>query len=348
MEYPLVSIIIPIYNAERFLAATLDSVLAQTYKNWELILIDDGSTDQSGALCDQYAAQHPEQVSVIHQRNQGVSVARNIGMDMARGEYIAFVDADDLITPEYLQLLCSRQQETNADLVGIGSNWLEPSMKNVIHKIHFCDDVCDSEKFHIFLKKHWQFFDMVWGKLFRKSIIDKHGLEFCREITLAEDNLFNCCYVSVCNKIASMKDVAYYYCWGHDSLSQKARSYWLAVTIRKAEEYRRFAKSQRLRTVFSDEVPQLWYYFIIRSIIDHPYRFSEMRENMNLLFRDANFCSYVRNIERVNFTRLERLYMYIMSTYPHQVCALLFFTIHRIKTPLNFIRLMLRRKNSKV
>lgn len=111
MNPPLISVIIPVYNAERFLSAALDSVLAQSYKNWELILIDDGSIDQSGAICDQYAAQHPEQVSVIHQCNQGVSVARNAGLRIAQGDFIFFIDADDVIAPDCLTQLWMRQEE---------------------------------------------------------------------------------------------------------------------------------------------------------------------------------------------------------------------------------------------
>lgn len=96
MENPLITVIIPVYNVEKYLQRCLDSVIAQTYQNLEIICIDDGSTDCSGEICEQYAIKD-ERVKVFHQENQGVSAARNKGLDMASGEYIAFVDSDDYI-----------------------------------------------------------------------------------------------------------------------------------------------------------------------------------------------------------------------------------------------------------
>ena len=93
-DSPLISVIIPVYNVEKYLHRCLDSVIEQTYKNLEVILIDDGSTDHSGEICDDYAAKDVR-IHVIHQENQGVSAARNKGLDNVKGEYITFVDSDD-------------------------------------------------------------------------------------------------------------------------------------------------------------------------------------------------------------------------------------------------------------
>lgn len=93
---PLVSIIVPIYNAEKTLRRCIDSILSQTFSDWELLMIDDGSTDQSGTICDQYAIKD-KRIKVFHKKNGGVSSARNLGLDNARGEWITFVDADDQI-----------------------------------------------------------------------------------------------------------------------------------------------------------------------------------------------------------------------------------------------------------
>lgn len=128
---PLVSIIIPVYKAESFLSAAVDSVLAQTNMKRELILIDDGSTDESGAICDQYAEQHgDDSIRVIHQHNQGVCAARNGGIDVAQGEYVSFMDADDVIAPEYLQTLYLRLTETTADMSGA---WYERFQEYIRH-----------------------------------------------------------------------------------------------------------------------------------------------------------------------------------------------------------------------
>lgn len=101
---PLISVILPVYNLGEFLSPCLDSLIAQTYQNLEILLIDDGSTDGSGARCDEYAARD-SRFQVIHKENGGVSSARNLGLDMAQGEYIAFVDADDRVLPDYFEVL---------------------------------------------------------------------------------------------------------------------------------------------------------------------------------------------------------------------------------------------------
>ena len=104
MNNPLISVIIPVYNAEPFLPACLDSVLSQDYSSFEILVIDDGSTDNSAAIIDRYAAREPRIVA-LHQSNAGVSAARNRGLAEARGEYSAFVDADDRVTSSYLSHL---------------------------------------------------------------------------------------------------------------------------------------------------------------------------------------------------------------------------------------------------
>lgn len=111
----LISIIVPIYNAEKYLGECVDSILGQTYENFELILVDDGSSDNSGKICDEYAAKH-ERIKVIHKENGGVSSARNTGLDNAKGEYITFVDSDDTIDKQYLELMYKRIIETDSDM----------------------------------------------------------------------------------------------------------------------------------------------------------------------------------------------------------------------------------------
>lgn len=110
-----ISVIIPVYNVEKYLCECLDSVLAQTYTNLEIVLVDDGSTDSSGTICDKYAGKD-SRIHVIHQKNGGLSAARNAGLNMAKGEYIAFVDADDLIHPQFLELMLNGIRQSGCPL----------------------------------------------------------------------------------------------------------------------------------------------------------------------------------------------------------------------------------------
>lgn len=143
---PLVSVIIPVYNVEKYLRCCVDSVLAQTYTNLEIILIDDGSTDTSGKICDEYA-QKDERIQVIHKANGGLSDARNKGLDICKGEYIAFVDSDDYLSKVFIEIVINAMKKEQCDLLAIKDGtpfWdgkVEPVLRNNIDDYHveYCD-----------------------------------------------------------------------------------------------------------------------------------------------------------------------------------------------------------------
>lgn len=114
-ETPLVSIIVPVYQVEAYISECVESLLAQTYTNLEILLVDDGSTDSSGEICDEYAVKD-DRVRVVHQRNQGLSAARNAGMGIAKGEYLAFVDSDDVVMPGFIEILYELLRRYQADI----------------------------------------------------------------------------------------------------------------------------------------------------------------------------------------------------------------------------------------
>lgn len=113
---PLVSIIVPVYNIEKYISKCIESVLSQTFKDWELILVDDGSTDNSGKICDEYALKD-NRIKAIHKENEGVTATRDRGVKEAQGEFLFFIDGDDYITDNALELFTNKQKENDADLV---------------------------------------------------------------------------------------------------------------------------------------------------------------------------------------------------------------------------------------
>ena len=123
MNNPLISVIVPVYKVEPYLRRCLDSLVGQTYTNLEILLVDDGSPDRCGAICDEYAARD-SRITVIHQKNGGVSAARNTGLDAAKGEWLGFVDSDDWIEPEMYAALLEAAVRTGADIAVCGK-WLE-------------------------------------------------------------------------------------------------------------------------------------------------------------------------------------------------------------------------------
>ena len=163
---PLVSIIVPVYKAEQWLHRCVDSILAQTMADFELLLINDGSPDRSGEICDEYAAQD-SRVRVFHKENGGVSSARNLGLDNAQGEWISFIDADDWVEKEYLEGVT---ENLDADMILGGCRYVNG---------YFCSadkEIIEGRRIGEFMKIHSEdhFVRAVWGKLIKRSIIEKN------------------------------------------------------------------------------------------------------------------------------------------------------------------------------
>ena len=179
----LVSIIIPIYNVEEFVEKCLKSVINQTYKNVEIILIDDGSKDNSKQICDNYA-KIDNRIKVIHKKNEGVSKARNIGLDIAKGEYIAFVDADDYIEKNYIEELYNLSIETNADITICGVKD-EDYAGNIFNESNEITKKLNREEMLKELLNEKYFFSVCWAKFYKKETIA--NIRFNENMKIAED-----------------------------------------------------------------------------------------------------------------------------------------------------------------
>lgn len=196
-----ISIIIPVYNKDKYLTNILDDIHKQSFRDFECILIDDGSCDSSGKICDLYA-EKDTRFRVLHIPNGGVSHARNVGLYYATGEYITFIDADDKIHPNYLENLYCRIMQSNADMV-IGSSikiWDNSSRKEYIAAPY--DGLIDTSRlFGEFAKiqYHNGIYGYCWGKMIRRDVIQ--GILFNEKIRLAEDLDF---YLSIYPKLKTI------------------------------------------------------------------------------------------------------------------------------------------------
>lgn len=183
---PKISVIVPVYNVDKYLRRCIDSILIQGFTNFELILIDDGSIDNSSAICDEYAAKDAR-VRVFHKENGGVSLARNIGIDNAVGEWITFVDSDDWIDNNYLSSLLGDEKFDlsicNLKVEESSFNW-EVVIEEGIHYKVFIERLFEKGKFTGFP------FLGPCCKLFRKGIIDKYNIRYRENISSGEDSLF--------------------------------------------------------------------------------------------------------------------------------------------------------------
>ena len=219
----LVSVIIPVYNVEAYLCQCLNSVLNSTHSNLQVILVDDGSTDSCSSVCDTYA-DRDNRITVIHQENQGLPAARNAGVAVARGEFVAFVDSDDMISPTMIETLLWAMEHTNADIAAceytrdpetqacLPAPALE-SLK-IINGMGGCVQVFSGEPS---IRAITWTGPMVWNKLYRKQ---KIKTTFKKGCVPAEDMQFNWEYAENCSSMVIVPQALYYWRINSNSITQ--------------------------------------------------------------------------------------------------------------------------------
>lgn len=217
---PLVSIIVPVYNAKDYLKRCIDSIINQEYKNFELLLVDDGSTDGSSEICDSYG-ETDERVRVFHKENSGVSASRNLALDNARGDYIQFLDSDDWITPEATKLFVRTALEYDCDMVI--SDFYRVSGDRISHKGDIEEEglMTRQEFANIMLENPSDFYyGVLWNKFFRRRIIEDIHLRMDPNISWCEDFLFNLEYIRHASSFFALQVPVYYYVKRKGSLVQ--------------------------------------------------------------------------------------------------------------------------------
>lgn len=196
----LISVIVPIYNTEKYLSNCLDSILAQTYTDWEAILVDDGSPDNCGKICDEYAAKD-KRFKVIHQKNGGVSVARNCGIENANGEWIVFVDSDDFVTPDYIDSLF---RTTNNGEMPFGMTGMSKVSKTgeIVEKNRTATKYTlkRNECIELLFDYSNGYWGYICGKIYNKNLLSKYNIRFREGIHFNEDRLFCFEYLSFLKK----------------------------------------------------------------------------------------------------------------------------------------------------
>lgn len=235
MTNPLVSIIVPVYNAQKGLSRCLESICSQTYQELEIIVLNDGSTDDSLAICEQFRAKDPRLV-VVDKENEGVSRTRNAGLALAQGDYIQFADSDDVLDPDYTQNLVQAALEHSADLV-IAPYWMvipsnssktghaletlqeslgiEPEApKTEVHKYGFLPQGVYSREDYarrLMQQPASFYYGVLWNKLYRREIIMAHNIRCDEEFTWSEDMLFNLSYIRYAESFYAIRTPLYYY-----------------------------------------------------------------------------------------------------------------------------------------
>ena len=216
MDNPLISIIIPVYNTEKYLPACLDSILAQTYTNFEAILVDDGSKDGSGRICDEYAVKDSRFV-VVHKDNEGVAKARITAFEHSKGELITFIDSDDYVSPQYLEKLAKPIIEDDADMVSCDFYYDRDG--KIAESTGFLNGQYEGEALKDFIANHY-FYDktvrnygmtcFLCTKMIRRSFVDD-GLQNGIGLWYGEDQIGVFTMLLQCKKLSVIADRLYYY-----------------------------------------------------------------------------------------------------------------------------------------
>ena len=304
---PKVSIIVPIYNAQKTLPRCVDSILQQDYSDFELLLIDDGSKDDSGKICDEYAA-IDARVKVIHKQNSGVSDSRNLALDAAKGEYLQFLDADDWITPNATRLLLESAEQNQCDMVI--SDFYRVIGERVSHKGSIDEDgVLTREAFaNLMMENPADFYyGVLWNKLYNREIIEKNHLRMDPKISWCEDFMFNLEYIRHCQNIFVLQVPIYYYVKTKGSLVSQGMS--LTKTIKTKmmvfEYYTAFYKQVFTEEEYEKKRIQIYKYLmdvasdetVLPPMISNSKKLGEERNQGNLALGkgDSYFVEDYRN-----------------------------------------------------
>lgn len=208
---PTISLILPVYNAEAYLPTALDSILAQTFRDFEVILVNDGSADGSLDICRCYARQE-SRFLVIDTPNGGVSKSRNLALDRAQGTYLQFMDADDWLSPDAMEVLAHTAASTGADLVI--SHFYRVAGDRMAPRGHIRGErfLTRREFAEEMMKAPANFYyGVLWNKLYRRSIVESHRLRCPENVDWCEDFLFNCNYIQYIRLVAAVPQPLYYY-----------------------------------------------------------------------------------------------------------------------------------------
>lgn len=241
MEEVKVSIIVPVYKAEESIARCIEAILGQTYHNVELLLIEDGSPDNSGEICDSYA--NDPRVKVIHNTNHGVSYTRNTGLEHATGDYIAFCDSDDYYTPDHVEKNVSIALKRDSDIT-ISGYYIE-RCGDFVSSVHVQSGLLSENDIVRHFAIDNEFGGFCWNKLYKREVLQ--GVQFPDDLSILEDTYFLCSAIEHAKTIYYLAEPLYYYCDNQNSATRSMDMlYSEHDTIKYIDSYRKILADHQL------------------------------------------------------------------------------------------------------
>lgn len=309
-----VSVIVPVYQVEQYLARCIDSILAQTFEDFELILVNDGTKDGCPAIMQAYADKDAR-IRQVHKENGGLSSARNAGLDVAKGEYIAFVDSDDYIAPTLLEDAVRAAEETGAEQVLFNYQLVVDGVQKGAY-LDMTDETIDLQALGLanYFYRYWMPYrhgQEAWSKLYRRSVIEENGLRYApNNEVFAEDTLFSAMYLLHTKKIAALSKPYVYYVQRGDSLMglAKPRLAWrlMTLSVRLTEYAKACGCFEEIRNV----LPVLCY----DKLITKGIRFDPKSEDVYRAMEEYGKNSTMRGLLRALLSPMPLL-MYTLKTH---------------------------------
>ena len=308
---PKISIIVPVYNVEKFLAECLDSILSQSFEDFEVLLVNDASEDGSRDICERYASQDARIRILDNEKNLGQSMSRNYGMREARGDYVTFIDSDDLVDSNYLMKLLSVAEQEHAEVVSMGyaeyicqnEKYYKGRQINIVKGMGI---IVEDRKKRMDFMCNWGMILVPWGKLYRKDFLQRHKLHF--EKIVSEDILFSFAVLYAADKYLLLPDNLYYYRQNPDSTTRGGNIDKLRKALESAVRMHRFvnlylkrmpdieADKEMVKKIHDFFTEALWTYLFFQIAKDVPE--SEIFEMADGVFKelmpgDSEFVGYL-------------------------------------------------------
>lgn len=303
MDKPLVSLIVTVFNTERYIRECLESICNQTYRELEVIVVDDGSTDNSPSICDEYREKN-NFFTVVHKINEGVSVARNVGIDNAHGKYITFIDGDDVIEANFCKILADAADKNNADIVICDYK----SFNSINERISsFAPSLKDKQEYkrELILRTLYREYGghiknsvvsagVTWGKFYNLDFIRKENSRFIPGLVRAQDTVFWLNTVIKTDNIVHVNVPLYCYrlneqsvCGGSRYFANSEQPFGMLL-----DEYSKFIKQNNL----GDDFIQAYYCRVIEVLFWHwKHNYFNSQNKKNVILRTNEFCKLLSN-----------------------------------------------------
>lgn len=250
---PLISVIVPVYNVEKYLDKCVSSIVDQTYKNLEIILVDDGSPDNCPAMCDAWA-ERDSRIRVIHKENGGSAQARNVALEVSRGDYIAFADSDDMMNRNMLTVLQKIAADQNADIVECGFSIDQKEVLDQAFNV-FVETVYDSQMAMVEHLDDIIFRQVIWNKLYKAKTVEK--IKFV-EGKVIDDEFWTYRAIGNATKLVRIENKLYFYRQQDDSVMHQSYSLKRLVTIEAHIERHEFIQN-KFPELYERSLVQLWF-----------------------------------------------------------------------------------------